>query len=541
MRKVIFALLMAAALTLTACGGGDKKPAAPAAGGGASVSQNTDVKAAVAVDFTTMDPQDTNDTLSGGIQRMVMDGLFGFDDKMKVYPMLASGYKANDQATEFTITLRKGIKFTDGADWNADAAIANIKKWKGEGGIKLKRTSFLSSTIKTVDKVDDYTIKINLTKPFGAFISNLAHPCCVMMSPKVIAAGNEACAKKPAGTGQYKFVEWVAGDHLKLELNKDWWGYKADLAGGKALADKDAGFKSITFKPVGENATRVAMIQSGDAQIIWPVPTENLATLKSDKKVQVFEDEGIVVRYLFMNNQKKPYSDLKVRQAINYAINKEAYIKVVKNGIGSVATSIIGPNVQFYKKNEAVKYDPAKAKELLKEAGLPNGFTAKLMFANTTTNQKQAEFFKQQLSEVGINVDLKGMENAVLNQKVESVNVPGSEAEVELFMIGWSPSTGDADWGIRPLLAKESFPPHSYNICYFANDELEKYIKQGLESADVNVRKDAYAKAQDLIWKEVPMIFLSNDFNTWATGAKVTGVKIYPDGAINMKNAKMTK
>lgn len=539
MRKILGTLLLITSLLLAACGQSAKP--AQTQGSGGSISQNTDVKAAMDVDFTTMDPQDISDILSGGIARMVMEGLFNFDKDMKIYPLLATGYKANDTATEFTITLRKGIKFSDGTPWNADAAIANVKKWKGEGGIKLKRTTFLSGTIKSVEKVDDYTIKFILNKPFGAFIANLAHPCCVMMSPKQIAAGLKACASKPVGTGQYKFVEWIVGDHLKVELNKDWWGYNADICGGKALADKDAGFKSITFKPVAESATRVAMVQSGDAQFVWPVPTENLATLKADSKVKLYQQEGIMVRYLFMNNKKKPFTDVRVRQAINYAIDKNAYIKVVKNGVGSLATSIIAPSVQFYKKNEPMPYDPAKAKELLAQAGYPNGFKATLMFSNTTSNQKQAQFFKQQLAQVGIEVELKGMENAVLNSKVEGNKGPGENAEVELYIIGWSPGTVDADWGIRPLLAKESQPPMSYNICYYDNPELEQYIKQGLTSADEKIRRDAYAKAQDLIWKDVPMVFLTNEFNTWATSSKVSGVILTPGGGINVSQAKMIK
>ena len=162
-----------------------------------------------------------------------------------------------------------------------------------------------------------------------------------------------------------------------------------------------------------------------------------------------------------------------------------------------------------------------------------------LFRSNTTTNQKRAEFLKQQLEQVGINLELKGMESAVLNQRIQDVDVPGSEAEVECYLIGWSPSTGDADWGIRPLVAIESEPPMSYNICYFENEELEGYIKTGLESADDAIRGEAYAKAQDLLFEESPMLYLSLEPNTWATGVKVQNVKIYPDGAINMKNAKM--
>ena len=557
--KKLYALLLAASMAaLTACGGGSGdsgsgsgtagSTAAPAAGGetqaqaeiaeGASVSQETDIVAAVNVDFTTMDPMDTSDTLSGGIQRMISDSLFGFDDDMGIIPMLATGYEANDNATEFTITLREGISFTDGTPWDADAALANFAKWDDES-LGLKRTTFLCNVLDAFEKVDDYTIKITLTEPFGAFISNLAHPACVIMSPKTIEAGVEECARNPVGTGQYKFVEWIEGDHLTLELNKDWWGYDADICGGTALADADAGFKTITFKPVPESATRVAMIQSGDAQLIWPIPTESVSVLESDPNVTSYRDDGIVVRYLMMNTQKEPLNNPKVRQAMDYAVNKEAYIQVVDNGMSSVATSIIGPAVQYYKGNEARAYDPEKAKALLAEAGYPDGFTTSVMYANTTANQKRAEFLKQQFEQVGINLELKGMESAVLNQKIQDVDVPGSEAEVECYLIGWSPSTGDADWGIRPLVAIESEPPMSYNICYFENEELEGYIKTGLESADDATRKEAYEKAQDLLFEEMPMLYLSLESNTWATGAKLQNVKIYPDGAINMKNAKM--
>lgn len=557
--KKLYALLLTASMAaLTACGGGSGNAgsgsgtagssAAPAAGGetqaqaeiaeGASVSQETDIVAAVNVDFTTMDPMDTSDTLSGGIQRMISDSLFGFDDDMGIIPMLATGYEANDNATEFTITLREGISFTDGTPWNADSALANFAKWDDES-LGLKRTTFLCNVLDTFEKVDDYTIKVTLTEPFGAFISNLAHPACVIMSPKTIEAGVEECARNPVGTGQYKFVEWIEGDHLTLELNKDWWGYNAEICGGTALADADAGFKSITFKPVPESATRVAMIQSGDAQLIWPIPTESVSVLESDPNVTSYRDDGIVVRYMMMNTQKEPLNNVKVRQAMDYAVNKEAYIQVVDNGMSAVATSIIGPAVQYYKGNEARPYDPEKAKALLAEAGYPDGFTTSLMYANTTANQKRAEFLKQQLEQVGITLELKGMESAVLNQKIQDVDVPGAEAEVECYIIGWSPSTGDADWGIRPLVAIESEPPMSYNICYFENEELEGYIKTGLESADDAIRKEAYEKAQDLLFEEMPMLYLSLESNTWATGAKLQNVKIYPDGAINMKNAKM--
>ena len=454
--------------------------------------------------------------------------------------MLATDYEANDDATEFTIHLREGIQFSDGTPWNAEAAKANFDRW-GDKNLGLKRTTLLCNVLKETEIVDDYTVKVTLESPFGAFIPTLAHPACVVMSPAVIAKGNEECAKNPVGTGQYTFVEWVAGEHATIALNKDWWGYDADICGGTALVDPDAGFKTITFKPVSENATRVAMLQSGDAQFIWPVPTESIEALRGDSNVSVGQEEGIVVRYLMMNNQKAPFNDVRVRQAINYAINKDAYCAVVKNGIATPATSIIGPAVQYYKGNDVYAYDIEKAKSLLAEAGYPDGFKTTLMCASTTTNLKQCEFIQQQLAQVSIDVEINALESAVVNQKIQDVDVPGSEAEVDMYVIGWSPSTGDADWGIRPLMAIESEPPMSYNICYYENEEVDQLLKDALATADDSKRAEAYAKAQDIIWEESPLVCLANDANTWATSAKMVDAKLFPDNCLNLKNAKMAK
>ena len=557
--KKLCALLLATAMVaMTGCGGKSGGGTTTAAGQGGqaesqtettagaevaegeSVSQQTDIIGAVNVDFTTMDPMDTSDTLSGGVQRLIMDGLFGFDDDMKIIPMLATEYTANDEATQFTIKLREGITFSDGTPWNAEAAIANFDKW-GDKSLGLKRTTLLCNILDTVTAVDDYTIDVKLASPFGAFIETLAHPACVIMSPKVIAEGVTKCAESPVGTGQYIFKEWIQGDHLTVELNPNWWGYDADICGGTPLADKDAGFKTITLKPVPESATRTAMIQSGDAQMIWPVPDENLEGLKSDPNVIVSQDEGLVVRYLMMNNQKAPFNDKRVRQAINYAINKEAYCAVVKNGNAVPGTSVIAPKLQYYKGNDPYPYDIEKAKSLLAEAGYPDGFKTSLLFANTSANMKQGEFLKQQLAEVGIDLELKSLESAIVNEKVQDTDAPGAEAEVEMYIIGWSSSTGDADWGIRPLLAKESEPPMSYNISYFENDELDGYLQDGLNTADREKRAEAYAKAQDLIWEETPLVCLATDKNSLATSNKMVNVKMFADNCLNIRNGKMMK
>ncbi|MDR2176797.1 MAG: ABC transporter substrate-binding protein [Treponema sp.] len=548
MKRIGFWSFAALALLVSApvwAGGGKQGQAASAAPAapvsipaGQSVSQNTDITAAVTVDFTTLDPQDTSDTLSGGIQRLIMDGLFGFDDDMKVINLLAESYTANDQATEFTFVLRKGISFTDGTPWDADAFVANIKKWDDKS-LRLKRTALLSDVIDTWEKIDAYTVKVKLTGPFGALIPTLAHPACVIMSPKQIDAGVNACADKAVGTGQYEFVEWVRGDHLTIRLKKDWWGYDSARTGGKPLAEKDAGFKSITFRPVSESATRTAMVQSGDAQIMWTVPPESVKVLQADKAFSVGIRRGLTVYYLWMNTQKKPFSDKRVRQALNYALDRNALIAVVENGIGTVANAIMGPDTQFAKEMPLIPYDVAKAKQLLAEAGYPNGFSTTIMGPNTSYNSKVLEFFQQQYAPLGITIQNKLMESAITNERVQDATGPGSEVEVEMYLSGWSSSTGDADWAIRPLFATESAPPLNYNLAYFSNAKLDALIKQGLSSADDEVRRKAYSEAQDLLWDELPVVPRHIANYVWVTTSKIINVSNFPDGAINLRAARM--
>ncbi|GHU67782.1 glutathione ABC transporter substrate-binding protein GsiB [Clostridia bacterium] len=507
---------------------------------GESVSQDTDLVAAVTVDFTTMDPVDTSDTLSGGIQRLIMDGLFGFDDDMALVNMLATGYEANDDATEYTIFLRQGIAFTDGTPWNADALMANLAKWDDKS-LALKRTALLSDVLDSWEGVDEYTVKIRLAQSFGSFINTLAHPATVVMSPKQIEQGVDVAAEAPIGTGQYTFVEWIRGDHLTLALNKDWWGYDPEQTDGTPFAAPDAGFKTITFKPVPEGATRVAMIQSGDAQLIWTVPSETLDMLRNDSAVTLGIRKSLVAYYIFLNTQKAPYSDKRVRQAINYAIDKNAYLAVVQNGSGSLPTSIIGPDTQYATQHPMYEYDVEKSKALLAEAGYPDGFKASIIASNSSANVKAGEFLKQQLGEVGIELDLQLMESAIVNSKIQDVDVPGAEAEVEMYLSGWSSSTGDSDWAIRPLFDSASIPPNNFNISYYSNPEVDALLKEGLSTADPEVRAAAYAKVQDILWDDSPVVTTYIGHATWATSAKLINVSIYPDGAINLRAGRLAK
>src|SRR6185369_13834604 len=271
-----------------------------------------DVVFAVASTFTTTDPYDANDTLSQAMAKSFYEGLYGFDKDMKMIPVLAEGYEVSKDGLVYTIKLKRGIKFHDGTDFKADAVKANLDRVTNPEN-KLKRYGLYNNNIAKTEVVDDYTARITLKTPFSPFIAQLAHPSTVMISPTALAKyGNKDIAFNPVGTGPFKFVEWKATDYLKVAKFDGYWkkGYpKVD---------------TITWKPVVDNNSRAAMMQTGEAHFTFPVPYELAEVLKGKPELELVAAPSIVLRYLAMNVLQKPLDNPKVREAINYAINKDA-------------------------------------------------------------------------------------------------------------------------------------------------------------------------------------------------------------------------
>jgi len=487
--------------------------------------EGKDITVAVAANFVSLDPHDSNDTLGLSAERMMMEGLLGFDKKMNIIPVLAEKYSVNDKATEFTFNLRKDVKFQDGTPFNAEAVKYNIDRLSNPDN-HLKRYS-LFELVKSTDVIDDYTVKVTLKEPFGAMLNNFAHPSAAMISPAALKKYGKDIARHPVGTGPFKFAEWDQSDHLKIVKNEDYWkkGYpKVD---------------SITFKPVPENGSRVAMLQTGEADFAYPIPTEQVKAIDGKNGINVERDSSIIVNYLSMNTLKKPYDDVRIRQAMNYAINKAAFVKVVWNGYGEKATSVIAPKVGFYSKQSEYNFDLEKAKKLMKEAGAEKGFKTTLWVSNSSTSVKAAEFIQQQLAQINIKVDVVPMESGTMSDKLWGPQKP-EDAAVELYYGGWSPSTGDADWGIRPLLGgKEAFPPFNYNTAYYNNDKVNEALKKALQTADSNVREEAYKEAQKIIWDDAPWVTLGVSETLAGKKNYLDGIYLLPDGSLSADNIEI--
>jgi ABC-type dipeptide transport system, periplasmic component len=449
----------------------------------------------------------------------------GFNEKMELNPVLAESYTVSDNGLEYTFKLRQGVKFHDGTDFTAAAVKANFDRVTNPDN-KLKRHSLYSNVGKT-EVIDDYTVKFMLKEPFSPFVNQLGHPSAVMISPAALEKYGKDIAFNPVGTGPFKFVEWKQPDYIKVVKNENYW------RAGLPKVD------SITWLPVVESGTRSNVVRTGEAHFTFPVPYEQAAVLEKEASLNLVGAPSIVHRYMSINVQHKPFNDPRVRQAINYAINKEALAKVAFNGYAIPAEGVLPQGVDYNVKLGPWPYDVKKAKELLAEAGYKDGFETTLWSAyNHTTAQKVIQFLQQQLAQVGIKAQVQALE---AGQRVEMVeSAPDKEkAPVRLYYVGWSSSTGEADWALRPLLMGENCPPRQFNTAYYDNKIVNDGIKKALVVTDRDEKAKIYKEVQEQIWNDAPWAFLVTEKLLYATNKKLTGMYVMPDASFFFQDIEL--
>lgn len=483
-----------------------------------------DAVIAVASNFTSLDPYDANDTLSQAVAKSFYQGLFGFDKDMKLVNVLADGYQVSDDGLSYTIKLHPGVKFHDGSDFNAEAVKVNLDRASNPDS-HLKRYNLFKMIDKT-EVVDPLTVKIVLKTPFSAFINNLAHPAAAMISPAALKQYGKQIGFHPVGTGPYQFETWNQTDFVKVKKFAGYW--KA----GQPKLD------SITWRPVVDNNTRAAMLQTGEADFAFPIPYEQAKVLEKNAKLNLVVAPSIQQRYISMNVTQKPFDNPKVRQALNYAINKEALIKVAFAGYAAPALGPLPPTIDFAARYQPWPYDPAKARELLKEAGYPNGFSTTLWSShNHSTAQKVLQFTQQQLAQVGVKVKVTAMDAGQRAAQVESVGV--KDTGVRMFYTGWSASTGEADWALSPLFASQAAPPKQFNTAFYSNPQVDKDLSDALATTDRSKKQELYKDAQDRIWADAPWIFLATERLLSANSKQLSGFYVMPDTSFSFDDADL--
>jgi ABC-type transport system substrate-binding protein len=476
---------------------------APAAGGTLTF--------AAGADPDSLDPQNTQSNPGEQVNRMMYDNLVRFNAKMQIEPALAESWTQSPDGLVWTFKLRKGVRFHDGTPFDAKAVKYFVDRVLGDE--KPFKASLYTPFVQGAQVVDDGTVRITLKQPFAAFLFRLAHSAGGIVSPAAHQKWGKDLTLHPAGTGPFKFVEWVKGDRVVLERNDGYWG-------GRPRLDR------VTVKTVREDSARVLMLESGDADLIVNIPPEDIPRLRKDPRFAVESIPTARALYVVINVKKKPFDDLRVRQALNYAVNREAIVKSLFQGNAEAIPGIVAPLQNGFAKLPGYAYDPKKAKELLAQAGA-SALKVKLWSpkGRYVKDFELAQAVQQDLAAVGVEAALSTMEWGAY---LSATKTAPDQTDRELFLLGWSPSTGEAQWGIFPLLHSSQQAPKGDNRGFFASKALDDAIDRATTATSERARLGALREAQQIIIREAPAIFLISPNMIVGASKKVHGVVNLP-------------
>lgn len=510
---LLFSLVMGLFLFLAACSGQEKGSSDDSKGSAEKEKEKETEQVLVYArggDSTSLDFASVSDGESSRVTKNIYESLLDYDkDSFEVVPGLAHDWEVSDDGLTYTFFLEEGVKFHDGTDFNAEAVKINFERWSDPdhkygfkddeyiyplygsmfGGYKGDE----GHLIKEINVKGYYEIEFVLNEPLGSFLQNMAMHYFAITSPAALEKYGPEINENPVGTGPFKFVSWTKDDQIVLEKNED---YRKE---GLPKLDK------VIYKVIPDNAARLIALKSGEVDIIDDVNPDDAAGIEADDNLQLYTRSENNVGYLGFNNQKEPLNNKLVRQAINYAIDKQSIIDALYSGYATPAKNLIPPNYLGY--NDDVKgydYDPEKAKELLAEAGYKDGFDIDLWVMPVSRPympdpEKVSEIVQNNLDQVGIKVNIVREEWAPYLEKT-------SKGEQELYLLGWSGSNGDPDYFFDSLLHSKSIGGENRN--FYDNKEADKLFDQAKLTVDQEERANFYKQAQELLNEDAPSALL---------------------------------
>jgi peptide/nickel transport system substrate-binding protein len=471
----------------------------------------------------TLDAHHVIDATTASIIEHMVEPLLELTPKGEIAPRLVEKWEVSADATEFTLKLKKGIKFHDGQPFNAEAVKMNFdRRLDFKAATKLY---FLVAHIASVTVMNEYTVKIKTKVPFAPLLSNLTYPTNGIQSPAALKRYWDKPLLMPIGTGPFIFKEWVPGNRLVMVRNDAYWGINPTLS-------------EVTFRVIPDDASRVAALEKGEVQVAVKIPPSDLLRLKANSKIRILTSPSSRTIYLGVNCLKEPFTDKRIRQALNYAVNKEAIVERVLDGAGRVSDAPVSPVIFGYAPIKSYAYNIEKAKALLTEAGFPEGFETTLHVPSGRyyNDASLATALAADLLKVGVKAEIKMMD---WDTYIPFILKDQEEAEHRLYVLGWSTLTGDADYGLYPLFHSGEWAKKGTNVSFFKNEELDQLLDTARSTANPNERKRLYKEAMTLIVEEAPWIFLYSEIEMTGVSANVKDIMVQPTERLIVKQAKI--
>ena len=486
-----------------------------------------DVRVGFIQDVLTLDPHNFRGRETETVIRNMYDGLLTRTPDMVVIPELAESWEQLDALT-YAFTLRKGVKFHSGDELTMEDVKFTFDRISKEGmmdGNTSPRKS-LVGPLKETRIIDKHSGQFILSEPFPVFPAFI--PNNPIVSRKFVEeVGTAGMATQANGTGPFKLVEWRPGDSIIMERFDDYYGGAPGMPPvGKPKADK------AIFKIIPENTARVAALLAGEVDIIMQLPPHLMKRVDNDANTKVLPVNGTRTWHIALNNNKKPFDDVRVRRAANHAVNKELIIEKVLNGLAVSLKGVISAQSDFHNPDlPAYAYDPEKAKSLLAEAGYADGVDATLDAG--APDKEIAEAVASQLTKVGIRTKVQIWETAVISKIWRVPFEHADRVNHDMWLSQWGNLSLDPVGLLQPTMRTMG----RGNASGFSNAEVDKQIDDASVSADKNKRIELYRQAQATVTDAAPWIFLWVTKDVYGAGANLMGWRPSPDSRINLHDA----
>ena len=476
------------------------------------------LRVGLAEDPDVLDPTLARSFVGRVVFTALCDKLFDIDEKLAIVPQLATGYEWSADSKALTIKLRSGVTFHDGEKLDAAAVKFNIERHKTMPGSNRRGEL---APVTTVDVLDPATVRLNLSAPFAPLLAALADRAGMMVSPKAAQAEGDKFGAKPVCSGPFKFVERVAQDRIVFERYAGYWN-KADVH-----------FDKVVYTPIPDATVRLANLRSGQLDFIERVASSDMEKILADKKLKTARITEIGYQGITINvgksdmAQKNPLGrDPRVREAFELSLDRQGIVQVVMDNEATVGNQWVPPTNAFYAKNVPVpKRDVARAKALLKEAGVPNpSFT--LVAPTTSDAQRIALVVQAMAREAGFDVKIQSAEFAT------SLNM-ADKGEFEAYVLAWS-GRADPDGNLFSFDGCKQ----PLNYAGYCSTETDELLNRSRSLRDPAERKKAYEQIAARVLKERPIVYLYHRNWLWAYNAKLSGVRNVPDGLLRVSGLK---
>ncbi len=482
--------------------------------GGSALAQET-FRIAIGVDADSLDPVQGTTTTIDNIVDYMAQTLIGIDETGALVPVLATEWTTSADGLAMDLTLREGVVFHDGTPFDADAVVWNFQRLLDPDVNVPRRGPY--APIESVEAVDDLHVRLHLTQPSPYMAGALTQTTAAMISPaSVDAEGNSyENITHPVGTGPYVFESRTLGERIVVSRFDDYWGEKPY-------------YDQVVFQIVPEATTRESLLLAGQVDMIILPPASDIPALDANPAVEVVFGPSDRTIFIAINNTKPPLDDKRVRQALNYAVDKEAIVQGILFGAADVMDAPMASSLFGYKSIGAYPYDPERARELLAEAGVEPGELT-LDFMSPTGRYVQdfpaSQAIANYLADVGITANVRTMDWPTY---VGTMTQPADSNETQLHLLGWAPAYMDASQQMLQFEASQH-PPAGLATSFYTNPEVEDLIARANSTVDDAQRADLYGQAASIIWDDAPWIFLWVQRFPMVHSADVTNISGLPN------------